>query len=128
MTNTLRAINVAVLALLTAACVSLTAYQPSDAFVRSVERVVERHDLYLQTDPGYTQDEVEILLTESAAVLLLLDNDADGIDRELYLALISPLLERHDAFVNADEGLDDVEKGIYLESSARIRSILTRES
>ena len=125
--NLLKTINLAVVTALFAACVSLTSYEPSDAFIRTVDRVLDRHDLYVQTDPSLDEEEAELFLFDSEIVRAMLDGVDLELDRALLLSELSPILARHDAFVLGDDGLDDVEKGIFLESSARIRSILTRE-
>ena len=124
--NLLKSINLAGLAVLFAACASLVSYEPSDAFIRTVDRVLDRHDLYVATDPALDAEEVAMLLGESDVIRALLDGVDLAIDRELLLSELSPILSRYDAFIAGDEGLDDVERGIYLESSRRIRSILTR--
>lgn len=127
MNTLLKNVHLAALAIVFAACASLTSYQPSDAFVRTVDRVLDRHDLYVATDPSLDEEEAAMFLGESDVIRALLDGVDLELDRELLLSELSPILARHDAFVRGDDGLDDVERGIFLESSARIRSILTRE-
>ena len=95
--------------------------------MRTVDRVLDRHDLYVATDPALDEEEVAMLLGESDVIRALLDGVDLSIDRTLLLSELSPILARYDAFIEGDEGLDDTERGIYLESSRRIRSILTRE-
>lgn len=97
----LKSINLAGLAVLFAACVSLTSYEPSDAFVRTVDRVLDRHDLYVATDPALDEEEVAMLLGESDVIRALLDGVDVELDRALLLSELSPILARYDAFIEA---------------------------
>lgn len=96
---------------------------PMEPYVtRSIDRVLTRHDEYVNTDPALTTSEVDAYLGQSAAVRVTVV--LGEVDAVFLLALLDPVMDRHDDFIRGDAGLDLAERDIYLNSTVRIRSLL----
>jgi hypothetical protein len=96
---------------------------PTDGAIgRQVERVLVRHDAYVDADLSIGADSASLAKVQSNAVrsLALL-----GQVRRSALGLaLSPVVERHDAYVAADLTLDDLERATYLASSEQLQRLL----
>jgi hypothetical protein len=111
------------LLLVLASCAATPVAVPMQpAVVRTIERVLERHDLYVQTDPALSEAEMEAALDASAAVRPLLGL-AEVPSSVLELELLS-VMARHDDYIASDPGLDELEREVYLADTARLRAIL----
>ena len=108
--------------LLATACVSPNTVPVSMPVVRTVERVVSRHDTYVLADVDLSAEERSGALSESAEASSLM------VMHEIPLALLhgslSPVMDRYDAYVLSDIELDSLMRDIYLESSTRLRSLM----
>lgn len=104
-----------------AACATPGMVPLDGAVGRSIERVVERHDVYVEADESLAQLDNEAYLSESiAAMSLLVMPEVLG---ETAAVMLDPIMNRHDAYVSADAELDELERAIYLESTERLRSL-----
>jgi hypothetical protein len=104
-------------------CLTIPSTIPlQDPVVRTVERVIARHDIYVMTDMTLPQATIDAYLAESGAVSALLD--LDEVSARLLEASIEGVLERHDAYVTLDVTLDDLAREVYLADSVRIQGLL----
>lgn len=91
---------------------------------RQAERVVERHDKYVQTDLTITGAQRSSYLEQSskAREIVMIDQ----VSAESLAYVLAPVLDRHDAYVYEDATLDELEKGVFLGSSEALRSLLSK--
>lgn len=94
--------------------------QTEGALRNTAERVVKRHDAYVQADLSLDAEGVALRLSESAELKALanLPQVAGSILEEA----LEPVAARHDSYVKAQEQ-DLLVRDIYLEDTARLRSI-----
>lgn len=105
------------------ACASTPEMIPTEGPVSSlVERVVERHDSYVEADGSLSPEAKGAALAESAGASALMA--LPEISGSMLSKSMEPVMQRHDAYVSADASLDDLERGIYLESTERLRSLI----
>ena len=107
---------------LTVACSTPTMEPMRGAVVSTIERVVERHDSYVNTDEGLDVMERDVALFESASVDAMLS--LDEVNARVLEDSLEPVMVRHDEYVYTDPLLEDIEREIYMESTARLRSLL----
>lgn len=106
------------------ACLSAPTTVPLRApVVRTIERVIARHDIYVFTDMRLSQTSVDAFLEESGAVAALLTLDSE-VSARLLEAAIEDVLKRHDAYVTLDIHLDDLSREVYLADSERIQGLI----
>lgn len=109
------------LPLMLCACATPGTLPLDAATVRTAERVIERHDTYVEADETLTEDGRELALADSAnATTLLVLNE---VPVGLMQSLMGPVMDRHDNYVSIDLDLDDLERDIYLASTVRLRSL-----
>jgi hypothetical protein len=108
------------LSLALCACVSapVDLVKTDGAIGRQIDRVLTRHDLYVQTDPAAPAG----ALAESDAVrsLAMLGE----VRRASLGAAFAPVADRHDGYVRADPTLDELELETYLASTSQLRRLL----
>ena len=108
--------------LLLAACAGAPyMVETEGALQRTVERVVTRHDGYVSRD-DLGVDGLSDALGESWDLLSL--SRQPEVSGSRLAAKLAPVAERHDAYVSADADLDPLERDIYLQDTASLRSIL----
>lgn len=101
---------------------------------RQVTRVLERHDAYVHAEllqlNRFSQaqtmepqpDHLMRALTESDQVRGLMD--APTVLAPVLASVLEPVMDRHDAYVQADATLDDLERPSYLGTTAGLRRLL----
>lgn len=108
---------------LSAACASAPTSIPMVApVVSTIERVLERHDLYVGTDPELSAAEADAALAESAFIRPLLG--LAEVPNSILEPSLGPVLDRHDSYVSGALDLDELEREIYLADTERLRGIL----
>lgn len=107
-----------------AACATPGMIPMEPVVTRSIDRVLTRHDMYVNTDPTILEGDMLVYLLESQIVRFTVDGQ-DEVDAEFLLILLTPVMDRHDAFINGDPGLEQIERDVYLNSTARLRSLLS---
>lgn len=112
--------------LVLAACVSTPGSVPvaDGPVARTIERVLERTETYMasETPPVPIGEEMRDKVAaaiEVARVMVLLP-EASG---DMLLVTMGSIMSLHDYMVRNDSELDPLERDIYLESTARLRSL-----
>lgn len=116
------------LPLLLASCASVqTGNVPTAAdgpVARTIERVLERTEDYMASEeppmeiPAEAQEQVEAAIM--VARTMVLQPEASGA---VLLVTMGPIIGLHDAMVSMDGALDQLEREIYLEDTARLVSL-----
>lgn len=112
-----------------AACVS-----PGDGLVpmdgpvvRTIERVLQRTEAYLEAPPeGFLVPEERKSQIEAVILVARVMTARPEASGDVLLVTMSQLMSLHDQFVTVDwtnGELDDLERDIYLEDTARLRSL-----
>lgn len=109
-----------------AACVSTPGSVPvaEGPVARTIERVLERTETYMAMEaPPLPIDEemrgqVAAAISVARAMVLLPEANGDTL-----VVTMSPIMDLHDVMVMHDPELDPLERDIYLESTARLRSL-----
>jgi len=110
------------LSLAVAACSSPYVLVVDPPVASTAQRVVDRHDSYVQGDSALFGSDRDDFLEESSRVEMLIslpEVSALALD-----AALQPVMARHDAYVGADASLGLLQRDIYLESTARLRALL----
>lgn len=111
------------LPLLLASCIGTPGTIPmADPVVRTIERVLDRHDAYVIEDLSLAPLTRDQWLADSASVRMIVGEFAE-LTPEVYITLLDAPLARHDAYVRMDMDLDGMEMDIYLESTERLRQL-----
>ncbi len=110
---------------LATACAAPEMLRTEGALRRQVERACDRHDAYVLADASLLEPERSALLAESAAASALV-SAVPEVSAGLLADVLLPVLDRHDAYARADAALDDLEREIYLATSASLRALLAR--
>lgn len=110
------------LPLILGACASPRALPTAGPLRNSVERVLARHDAYVQADPSLSPVSRSTYLADSAWVEAMMA--LPEVDGPLLFEALEPVMVRHDVYVSTDLSLSPLERDIYLESTARLRSLL----
>jgi len=130
----MKRLKILIAASLLTSCAALSAvFAPADmipagegsALLESASLVVQRHDAYVLADTTLTTDDQFIAIAQSDHVLEL----ARGLPEVQVDALctsLRPVLVRHDAYVSRDASIDQLERDIYLETSARLEALLAQ--
>ena len=113
--------------LLLASCASV---QPGNVPVadgpvaRTIERVLQRTEAYMASETPPFEMSPELRGQVEAAILvartMLSLEEASG---DMLLITMAPIMGLHDSLVMMDLLLDDLERPIYLEDTARLRSL-----
>ena len=97
---------------------------PDGPVARTVERVLQRTEAYMAAEvpplPIPAEAQGQVAAAVSTARTMLASPEASG---DLLLMTMAPIMMLHDAMVNADASLDQLERDIYLEDTARLRSL-----
>lgn len=88
----------------------------------SVEIVVNRHDAYVANDPNLTTEQQVAYEHESFVVLSLLQ--FDPVPAVEFNAALPPVLDRTDAYINADTALTAPERVQQLRTSELLRKLI----
>jgi len=113
---------IAVGALALTACIGLPLTLPTEgALRRSVERVVERHDAYVQQDISLGVAG-QLYLQESSFALSLVQ--LEQVSPAQLEAALDPVMDRHDAYVYKDLTIDQLEAATYLATTEALRRLL----
>lgn len=91
--------------------------------VRSVERVLDRHDAYVQADQALDADALSAALWESEEARSAVTS-VEAMPGTMLGGLLEGPMARHDAYVSSDLELDPLIRSVYLESTARLRSLI----
>lgn len=111
------------LPLVLAACVVTPGTIPmADPVVRTIERVLDRHDAYVVADQDIAPLTRDQWLADTSSVRMVV-NEFTELTPEVYMTLLDAPLARHDAYVRMDMALDGMEMDIYLESTERLRQL-----
>jgi hypothetical protein len=110
------------LALPLVGCVGPSMIPVDGAVERTIVRVLDRHDSYVQLDPQAAPG----ALAESALVRGYLD--LPEVSGAVLKPALAPVLDRHDAYVRPDASLDELARSVYLGDSERLRSLLEAAS
>ncbi len=105
-----------------AGCMGPSMIPVDGAVERTIVRVLDRHDYYVQLDPQAAPE----ALAESSLVRGMLD--LPEVSGAVLKPALAPVLDRHDAYVGADAALDELARPIYLGDSERLRSLLEAAS
>ena len=91
---------------------------------RTIERVLQRTEAYMVMEnppvPILPQTPGQVAAAAEVARAMLLLPEASGT---MLLITMAPLMDFHDMLVSMDPALDALERAIYLESTARLRSL-----
>ena len=118
--NITRTAAVLALVALTSACASFwTRGIRTETISESVGIIVERHDGYVINDELLTNEQEAEALAQSAALSGAMQGSSVG--RAVLRALVPPVLDRHDTYVQDDASLRSLERRTYLRSSAHVR-------
>jgi len=113
-----------ILSLTLGACISapIDTVPTDGAMGRQLERVLSRHDAYVQADAALPPAEAELDLAQSAGVrsLAMLGE----VRRGALAAALAPVADRHDAYVKDDLTLEQLEVDTYLASTESLRRVL----
>jgi hypothetical protein len=118
----------AIMALTIGACLTPpgpVTLETEGALTRQVTRVVSRHDVYVASDTLLNDEQRKRYNDESREALNFV-SDNPQVTADLLGIKLVPVLDRHDAYVYLDESLDELERGVYLGSTAELRSLLSR--
>ena len=110
------------------ACVStrVDTLKTDGAIGRQIDRVLTRHDVYVEADLSLAPLEADAALAQSDGVrsLAMLGE----VRRFALRNALWPVSGRHDDYVRADLGLDELERETYLASSEQLRRLLGSSS
>jgi len=118
-----------VLPLLAASCVSAAPGNVPVAdgpVARTIERVLQRTEAYMAMEepplplPPEAAGQVAAAIEVARAMVLLPEASGD-----MLLVTMAPIMNLHDMMVAQDLSLDSLERDIYLESTARLRSLFS---
>lgn len=93
--------------------------------MRQIVRVIERHDSYVNGDASLETSRRDDYLAQSEGAQQLMLSMPEGIPANLLAPSLAPVLDRHDAYVQLDLGLDPLDREQYLASTSGLRSLLT---
>lgn len=97
---------------------------PDGPVARTIERVLVRTEAYL-ADPELHQpitlEQREVI--EAAIFTARTMTQMPEVSGDLLLVSMAGLMQLHDALVETDPDLDQLEREIYLEDTARLRSL-----
>jgi len=94
------------------------------AVTRMVDRVVARHDMYVQDDAGILPADLELYLGESATARMLV-HELEEVQVDRLSSFLNPVMDRHDLYVQTDPYIDaDLDARVYLATTERLRSII----
>lgn len=94
------------------------------ALTRQVERIVLRHDAYVQADARLVEQERSAYLAQSGDALALVQGMPQGVPAQLLYSKLTPVLARHDGYVRVDLSLDPLDGESYLASSEGLKSLM----
>ncbi len=102
---------------------------PEGPVSRTIERVCARTEAYMASEspPMPIPEEAQGPVAASIAVARAMTGAAE-VSGDMLLVTMEPIMQLHDAMVQADQELDDLERAIYLEDSARLRSLFQAAS
>lgn len=111
-----------------AACVS-----PGDGLIpidvdgpvaRTIERVLQRTEAYMASPPpGVELVAQNVAQIEAAIVVVRTMTAMPSASGAVLAVTMSGLMQFHDSMVTMDPALDDLERAIYWEDTARLRSL-----
>lgn len=96
----------------------------SGPVMRQVQRVVERHDSYVNADTRLAPEVKTADLAESQAVLELMVAMPDGVPPTMLEPRLTPVMDRHDHYVSFDTSLDPLNHDSYLATTEGLRELL----
>ena len=97
---------------------------PDGPVARTIERVLQRTEAYMGSEappmviPAEAQGKVAAAI--QTARVMTSQPEASG---DVLLVTMSPIMTLHDSMVQADPSLEQLERDIYLEDTARLRSL-----
>lgn len=107
-------------------CALLSSQIQTDQVEDTVGFVVERHDAYVISDESLADATEAQYLAESAALLALITAQ-DEVLEEVFVPVLTPVADRHDAYVTGDGSLSDLERRTYLRSTSELRGLTTAD-
>lgn len=93
--------------------------------MRQVTRVVERHNTYVTADMLLSESVREMQISDAQSVVQLMLS-MPQVPADLLAPRLSPVLDRHDSYVDADFALEPLMRDTYLASSSGLRSLLSQ--
>jgi len=97
---------------------------PNGPVARTIERVLQRTEAYMgMEEPPFAISEEQLGPIEAAIMTARVMTSMPEADGSLLLVTMSGIMGLHDALVMADPALDQLEREIYLEDTARLRSL-----
>ena len=113
-----------ILSLTLGACISapIDTVKTDGAMGRQLDRVLVRHDAYVQSDAALSPVEVEADLAQSDGVRSL--SMLGEVRRAALAAALAPVVDRHDSYVRDDLTLEQLEVDTYLASTESLRRVL----
>jgi hypothetical protein len=92
--------------------------------LRTIERVLQRTEAYLVQPPeGVELAEANVAIIEAAVLTARTMTVMPSADGAMLYATMAGLMDFHDAMLSLDLELDPLERDIYLEDTARLRSL-----
>ncbi len=91
---------------------------------RTVERVIGRVEVYMAAEnPPFVLDAAASAQVAAAAGIARVALSGESASGAMLFVTMKPIMDLHDALVIADQNLDQLETDIYLEDTARLRSL-----
>jgi hypothetical protein len=91
---------------------------------RTIERVLSRTEAYMEKEEPIVPISEEVRKQVSAAILTArVMTSLPEVSGDVLTFTMRPIIQLHDAFVRADDTLEQLELEIYLEDTARLVSL-----
>lgn len=123
MKNLILALSLTVLAACISTPIDTVAVGSDTPMSRQIGRVLARHDAYVKADielESAAAFESALAEADSVRTLVMLPE----VRRDVLGGALSPVMDRHDAYVQKDPALENLERDSYLASTAQLRQLL----